>query len=584
MSWNLISINSNYKEVQNSIERSDYESLLKNAETIQQGIQNIRRSLNTLTAPLGVVSYEDEIEKIDTFMGYYEDYSQSIRDISFALAPFNEYLNSFINNTSIRKSNEGYLSLSQEGVSYLDKLSEITNRSIFYNKGIEKQKRVINSIKDNSLPPLPEFIYKELQKVNKYIQDLDSINQDTEIYSLIPYLLGNLKPTSYLILIADNTRPAPIGGDISAYSVLTFQNGGIQAVEVKSIDDITDFQKEISDEILKKINARRFRYKSKDDLKVSDISSIENIEEFSKVAEVIFEDVKNFKINNVIVLSLESFEEIIRIINENGSEINISGTELDSELLTKIQELQTGNESLESKHELIAELTATILNNILNFWKEHPGKIKQRIDSLLYNEKIKFYSNIPQVFEAYEFEEVYDADTYFVPGLMVTDPKVVYTDKYPNTTLILETEISEDLKIKNNLNISFPSIGSSQEVSVCLPDTIRISSIKIEEGLLLRSRINTSENQLCAVAQILNETEFKISWEDETFFVTEGEPVNISLGIGNINGTRTELDHIIRADRSLIVKNENGEIVSSDFGSIELIEKDFIKKLTITKR
>ncbi len=586
---NIITISPAYQNSTSAIENSNFEDLNYESERIIENIRNIRESLTTLKIPGNIVSYSDEIDRVNTFLEYYEDYAEGIADISYSLMPYNEYLEELENNTALRKSNEGFLSLSSEGKSYSDILSEINNRSIYYDKGLEKVNRTINSIEENALPPLPQFISTQLQKVNSYLTDLKELDLRTKSYLLLPELLGNKEPITYLIFITDNTKPSPVGGSIASLAALTFQEGGLASVQVRSIDSVEIDRNSLNEDLLRSINARRFNYKNNENLNASDIGSIENAEEFFEASSSIFENLIGSDIDVVVTLNIEAFQELVSKLREANQQVLVGGVDFtNGEVLALIRDSQVGNESIESKNNIISELSASIINNGLTFSKNHHNDFEKLISTYLDNENMRIYSKNPLLNDLFNNSKeisILDSGTYLIPGILSEDPKVVFLDKYPNTTLSLETDIAEDLKIKNKLRISFPNIGSSQEISICLPDTIRISSIIINNEFIPneRTRININGNEICVVGNAITESAFELEWMDESLFSTDGSEVTLSFGIGNINGARTELDHVIRAERGLSVKLENGEEISSDFGKVEILNKDLVKKLIITR-
>ncbi len=426
--------------------------------------------------------------------------------------------------------------------------------------------------------------------MNTYLIDLQNLSERTGLYLMLPDLLGNAEPTTYLIFIADNTRPSPVGGDLAAFSLITFQNGGIQSAQVRSIDDLEINPDDLTEELLSRVNVRRFRYIDNEEFKVGDLSTIENFEDFSKFARELLGNNLNTEIDEVAVVNIESFSDYISILNESNLDIVIGGTDFnDGDLLSLINETQIGNDSLESKHNIIAELSALIIHNSFNLWKNNSNTFENYIAQNILTEKIRFNSSDLEINErinsAAGLINLDEQDTFIIPSIYVEDPKVVKNDVYPNATLSLETRISDDLKIKNTLKMTFPNIGSRQEVSVCFPDNIRLSSVIINESIvpIARQRVNIDGNLICASAEIINETEFEVEWEDETFFATENEVINYSIGIGNVNGARTELDHVIVADRSLSITDSEGEPISSEFGSIELVNRDLVKEFVITR-
>ncbi|MCA9381284.1 hypothetical protein KC678_03395, partial [Candidatus Dojkabacteria bacterium] len=154
-----------------------------------------------------------------------------------------------------------------------------------------------------------------------------------------------------------------------------------------------------------------------------------------------------------------------------------------------------------------------------------------------------------------------------------------------NTTLSLETTIKSDFKIANTLVVTFPSIGTSEDISVCLPETVRLSSISIDENTIPseRTKVNISDDEVCIVGQSLGETTLGFSWEDEAFASPENESLSLTMGIANVNGARTELDHVINFDRGLEVIVDGQNLGTNGLGSKVVLDNDIVKNITINR-
>lgn len=582
---NLVELYPSFEAIEASLETNDFETIKSETDVISQSINNISDSLATLKIPSSILNYEDEVGEIDQFLEYYNDTSEGLSNVSQALAPYNQYIREFENNLTLRKSNDGYLSLSSEGKSYIDLLGEIENNEIFYDKGIEIVNRSIRQVSENTLPRMPEFLEKEFIKFNEFVLSLSDLSDTTSFYLSLPDLLGNSKPVTYMLIVLDNTRPTPIGGEISSYALVTIQEGGIRSIELKSAESLNLLNYEFTESNIREINARRFGFKTTNNAKITDFESIADEEIFLNSITRAISSSTDVNIDAVGVITLESFSDLISNIENDVSVNGISFK--DSDVLTSLVDAQLGNESVENKKETISELFAAILPEIINSWQSNHSNIENVVSKLLENNSVSFQSTDRDLGNILNNKiDVKNSDTYINVGLISTDPKIVNTQTYPNITLTLETTITNEFKIINNLSVRFPNIGSSSEVSVCLPDSVRLSSIVIDSEVIPieRSRLNINGDEICAVAQVINETQMNVYWEDETYFATTSDKLNLTFGITDVNGARTELDHVVKADREILVADSEGIEINPNLGSIEILNHDIIKNLIISRR
>ncbi|MCA9386607.1 hypothetical protein KC669_01090 [Candidatus Dojkabacteria bacterium] len=589
ISRHAITVSTQLPGLNETFEAKKYDVGYVQAQEISNSFSQIENILPKYKGAAKLVSYDSELDDIKSFISFYSDFSEGLQNIFYALAPFNQYLKDFENNTVLRKSSDGYLSIESPGKDYVNNLAEIENRSVFYEKGIQKLEKAQSSIKDNTLPVLPNQIRNLFMSTNEDILEYANVKQKTKVITVIPSMVGVDKPTTYLFLILDNTRISPLGGEIAGYALITLQNGGIVDIEVKSVDDIEIDKEILSDENLREINKRRFINLQPDDVRVSSFGSISNLLELDQtLSESLWEEYFGVRIDALGTIQLEALQQM----SSSLQNLMVQGIQLNPEnFLSDITRAQAGNESVAYKHEVITEVFANIFHETLNKINSNTREIMLSIEKMASEDMLHLVA-INQGFtdfinqnDLYD-NSVYRANTYMVPGILIEDPKVVNSTSYINTTLSLETKVKGDFSVENSLLVTFPSVGSSQEISICLPETVRLSSIKIDEGTIPseRSKVNISEDEICIVGRSLGETTFGFSWEDETFKNTESDSINFTMGIGNVNGARTELDHIIEFERGLQVNVDGQTLEANGLGSKVVLNNDVVKNIIINRQ
>ncbi|MCA9381559.1 hypothetical protein KC678_04805, partial [Candidatus Dojkabacteria bacterium] len=441
VSRHAITISTEMPNLNSAIQNRKYDDGYENAKNISNSFEQVEKILPRYNQAAKLVSYDEELDDAKSFVGFYKEFVNGVQDVLYALSPINNYFKSFENNTVIRKSNDGYLSLEGQAKDYTNILAELENRDVFYEKGIQKIEKSQSSIKDNQLPLLPNQIKKLFVNLNEDILGYTNIQEQTQGLTSSPGILGLDNPVTYLFMILDNTRITPLGGEISGYALITVQNGGITQVKVDSIEDVSFKNSLLSEDDLREINKRRFSNLEKDEVVPASFGSVANLSELNNImSESMWEDYLGTNIDAFGTIQLETLEKITGSLD---GDINVQGINLQSDtFLADLVRAQSGNESISYKHEIISETFASVFNQALNTVKTNLNSIITSLETAAHNDMLHIVA-LNQPFTDFlrqndlSDSSVYRANTYLVPGIMLEDPKIVNSTQYLNTTLSL---------------------------------------------------------------------------------------------------------------------------------------------------
>ncbi len=565
LSRNLLIIQPEYERAKDSAGSANFQELNGSMGKIDEALTSTVELLDRYEFVTEFASLENEFSSIKKLTDSYRLLVDGVTDISYGLEPYNEYLDLFENNTQLRSGTDGYLSIAQPGVNYSDVLGEIQIREAFINNGIEKADKAIEQIKVYDYSVLPPKLASRVKSLNAEILSFQEGLAGLQNYRYIPEILGVGEPKTYLILALDNTRLTPIGGDISAFAQITMSNGSIQEITVKSIDDVTLTTSSLDTLTLDEINNRRYSLKDSGTIKSTDLATIGNYDKFSNTIATLWQESFGAEIDGVMTMNLNAFEDFIESSESEDLAI-VGGIEFSDKnaLLANIKAAQSGNANLVSKRSVIAQLFAALLNQSFDFLTDKNSEILLDLNSSAKNQNMAVSipeQDIKDYIEQSDLnmQKLYDSESYVSVGINVEDPKIVSFDRYPSVNLALKTLITEEYQLNNELTVVFPNYGTTQEVSVCLPSNTLLNTISVDAATIPEQRVtvNSTEDEVCVVAQVLAETQLNLTWSVESYFAADATDVDLNLAVAKVRGSNTTIDYSVSTEAGVEIKGVN---------------------------
>lgn len=586
---NLATINSELKILDQAINTFDSKNVNVSSKRIINSISELEKSYSTLRPSLSLITLGDELETVVSLTNAYKQILEGFEDISYATEPTMDYLSQLVNNTQLRNTTSTYLSTINPGLNYSSNLDDAESRVSFIDSGLRKIEQGLNTINTINITALPSFVEDYLNQIKNQFNENSGIKKNSDLNEYIPSLLGKGEANNVVLLLLDNSRPAPIGGDIAAFANARILNGSIQEITVLSLSQASFNLKSIDQTDLDLINSNRFINKTIADVTIADLSSLTDLSEFNSLAKDIWIDSFNFTPDTFITMNLSAAENLSNLISQTDS-IEIKGVNFSNgSLLNNIAGTILGSESLNDRKDTLAQLLSHIINKSLNTIITNPSDLLNLIQQDIENGNIGIYAG-QNKFQRYvknnnlDFSGIKQSQSFFDLSYAVYDPKVTNTTRFANVSFDLDSFIRSDLNIQNTISITFPNLGTTQEISVCLPKNTTISSVIPDNNLIpsLRTAINTKAEKICAVFQSVSETQARLTWVSSTG-LTE-EDTEISFGIGLAGGAINSGDMQISGEQSVQLNFENTVFTSGQNTGIfsGAIEKDLIEKIKLT--
>ncbi|MEO6729309.1 MAG: DUF4012 domain-containing protein, partial [Candidatus Dojkabacteria bacterium] len=361
----LLLIIPEYQSLESNIINSRLDLVSGNADKIKNSLSNIDTVLDRFEVPARVIALGKNYTEVKKGIDAFKLYADGVSNISYAAAPFYDYLNNFKNNTQLRAGSDSYLAVANNGSDYSEYLKEMDIRSPFLNLGkdkIDKSSELAGKV-DSTL--YPGFIQGRFNQLTKSIEESQKwANSSTSIENIAD-LLGYKSTKVYLFLLLDNTRLKPIGGDVASFALVTVNKGSITDIVVNSATDFAPDMSAVTAADLKEINNRKYTYKTAANLTLSDIGNVSDFNEYQSIVKKVFGSSFKKEIDGVSILNYSTLDEIIKSIS-NGRKFEVNNIDFaQGNFLTNLISVQDNNESLASKYRLSTQLLAYTFNSFL---------------------------------------------------------------------------------------------------------------------------------------------------------------------------------------------------------------------------
>ncbi len=485
---------------------NDVNSLELNLEKFIDSAKELQFVLGQTGWIFQLIGLKDQYE---SFMNFNEKLNEIVFDFSKLVKPVNLFVTSLKsqrNNISLTLASDSYLSINATGIGikeYLDQIENDSQNVSIYHSSIQKNLKELKSI-SYQVPVIGEFLFNSFNKINSiYDQSIKNFN-----LSLVSELLGNNREQTHLIILADNLRPKPMGGDVAGLILVTFNNGAITSIVAKPISEVNFDFSFIGSKEIDTINLTKFTQVDKQTFSFSDIMYDITDNFFDTTAKII-STVYNKKINNIFVINLSSLIEVSKNL-----EIEV---DVDNTLIRGAEDIvksQDANFSLKSRHKSITVYGSKVLYYLYDSLLKGNLGVLANIDGLLRSRDIQLLGSnkIKSYFDISSYENLIKYDTFLNVYLGVEDSLYNSPTKLPVLSHAYSAEVTKNLSETAKLLLRLPNLGISSELSLCMNANISNSNIKILDFPNIKTSINEFQNIKCIVFKITNENQITIEY------------------------------------------------------------------------
>lgn len=533
-----------YESLEVNIKSGKLSEIEGNAQRISTSAENIEGVLNRfewLTSALRLNRNYNEVIKSLQVVKIYAD---GIEDVGYGVAPLQSYLNEFKNNTQVRAGTDSYLTVSNPGQDYSPILQELKTREPYINLGVDKIKKGNEEINKIDLSLLPSFLQTRINSFKKSFADNQDWANKIKGAGYLSDLLGFQQTRVYLVLLFDNTRLKPVGGELASYMLITMNKGSVGDVIIQTPADVAFDLTAMDSNTLNMINARKFTLKNAQTVNINDFGSIRDFNEYSAALKEVFQSKYQRQIDGVVALNYNTLEALIKKLSKD-QKFEVNGVNFaEGSFLSNLISVQDSNESIASKYRISTRIMASLFNSMLTDLNGNLPSIMEIMDEELVKDDVLVSAENLEYSEFIEEEDldsgaISEANAYYSVGISIDDQKLVNSNRYSDVILDTKINFNRDGGEGYELNLNFPESRTTQEISVCLPPRVPNSAISFGNFPAERVVINSLSLEKCVVFKALSESQLKLSWSITDPAATASGEYTTDVGIGKVRGTST---------------------------------------------
>ncbi len=560
------------------IQSNDFVALEATTSRVTQLVGENEQMLGRLrdvTAILGTAPlFEDALE----INGSYKLMADGAAELSFATRPLGDYLNSYTNNLRYRGNADNYIGIGNTS-SYGASLSLLRERSAFLDTGKEKLSlgiEALRSLGDDN------FFSQYLGSINsKIISEAERVDDFADAIYYLPEILAVDSEKRYLIMLLDNTRPMPLGGEIAAVAELAVKEGAIVDAKVVTAESI-----DLSAQSLPTFTSEIYATKSPE----VNFSSLDETNDNLILADALDSAWRSYygtELNGVVLITTSGLEAMLP---ERGSEqfVNVEGVDFDNtNLISKLNALQ-GSAGAARRNDLLAQLLAhTLVSNLDSLTTAFDDVVRDlaalnRAENLLFTAADPALT--PLVLESgtdgQQSNREADVNLEFY---VVADPRISNADRYPNLTQSSLVEIAADGTILYESVLRFPSVNNISSAIACLPAIA--TNIEVVGFTTTEYSVKKVSDGICLNLPTSGINEVALKWQVSTLARDNENEYNLSLAFSKPTGIdmTSNVEVQLASNLDLTALEPQVSVVANQFGLTENLSQDQIINLYITK-
>ncbi len=578
---NSFFISNSIDSIQQALARQDIRTIESETKNMSNLLLETDDMLHRFDGLAGVVAAGDYVSSIHDLLETYNNFAEGISNIAYAAVPLQDYLDSYSSNVRFRPSSENYLSTTP-GTDYSIYLDDLNTRKVYADLGAELLEQAKREIAIKQVAFLPGPLQQLVDNFNTQLIDIANLADYAGVTTYSADILGARFNRTYLVLLLDNARPMPIGGNLSAYMLVTLQNGSISDIRVQAIDDFTPDLSDLPEYALDAINLNS--YNQITNVGLRDLARIGQTGIFTDVVRDVWSDSFGLNIDSVVMLDLEAVEGLLSAVGD----VDVEGqTVTSNNVLSILQSLQSQNETINRRNDVSAQMLAQLTDSGLAKYSTSFLSIIEQLSLSAGKKSIVVGRNDLDLNDIIESEQLYGdvAITTDMPirFSLVADDQLVSPNKYPSFFENIEIQINEDSSMNVRLLAKFPAVGNISEAVLCLP--LVAKEVTVTGVPSTRVRTRQDNNLKCSIVDIVNETEISYEWDTVQFESSENSEYNLSIGVSKLAGSQIQSNIEISLASNLSF-SEIRPSVTSLGGRVAITEellKDQIIELDITK-
>lgn len=469
----------------------------------------------------------------------WQQVSDSTQRLASGMGGLQSYLNSYKNNIRLRGTSDNLLAVNEPS-SYA---SELTKAQI--NPAIidTDRARIVTAKQTlgNVAQTLPGFLRSWGQETTgALLSAADKVYNFADVANYGGEMLGKDNARNYFVAILDNSRPTPLGGTVAAFAVLSVKDGAVLTAQVQPLEAATINVSNLPAYLISELNMTQFAPIARPSF--ADLAYLRNVDDFSDAVKHVWRQQFNTEIDLVVTFNLNTLGDWTQLF----ADLQLEQQPVNStNLLRTIQLLQASSSTVARRHDLIAQLTASLIEQTSI---QLPTKFYAFLDVVSKNAVNK---NVQIGNSNFQFNNVVSTNPLLQGKFVDTeahataffsyDQRIANADKFASVSLAQIINLSLDSTLKGqNYYLKFPNLSNIDFVSICTSNFI--AKFFVLEFPMDRLKVNRGSQDTCYVMDIVGEISINATWESVAFDQLGTRQYNVTVGIGKQSGVDITAD------------------------------------------
>jgi UDP-glucuronate decarboxylase len=512
--------------LQQSLAQNQYAIVNSSSARMATALSENTAAINQLEGVFNLLAAKQMHQSLQAKTQALAEIADSSAKLAAGLAGVDSYLAAYQNNLSFRPVADNMLNLTI-GSSY-----DMSNISKLDPAVVEAMRTRIDRLKATASGQLigwPDVVNDHYQTLTQNIlQAASRTYSSVDISEHVNDVLANGSTRTYFIALLDNARPMPLGGDITAYALLTIKDGAIINAQVQPFSSVSPATTSLPAYLQAQINLTR--WETATTFNLADLAYLTDINDFSAAIKSEWKRRNSVDIDVVMTLNLTAAAEWVSLFPN----LDIEQQPVNAEnLLRSIQLLQTNNDTIVRRHDIQAQLLAKLLEATSTNLRAEFYDLIQLTSKHYQSKNIQIANNNLSINKLL-ISTTQNADLILTPYL-IADARTINPDRFPALTMVQIVDINERLSfIGRSYYLKFPSTTSIDYVAICTnAAVINFSFVNLPTT---RSKTQRQGDKTCYMANVVNEIDINSLWNSAPIDINPASEYNMTLGVGKPSG------------------------------------------------
>lgn len=449
-----------YNNLQTAVKQENPENLSQISSTIAESQDDLAK----LEFIFDFIGKKDTYKSWQILLTNTHLYLGNLERINTALSPWRGFTTQFEPGFVERLDGRTYLSV-DSSKNYADYFNQMYSARSEFTTSLSANKELLPEIKTGiaSLPfELETKINTEFEKLFAVDAELEVL---AEIYTNIPLLSGKDSTKHYFVVLQDEQRYTPGGGELVGLLHFEVANGSIINVSAKNLAEYYQAAPNFNERALEELKLSAEKIITSSNARFQDIALISDQKVLMQNLKAFLAGIEKVEPDLLIMVNSNTVKELIGeaglpFQRETINSVNYSGL---------IEKSLAGNATVSGRNEVLLGLLAKVFEGRLNDLDGFAEQINPALSNAISGNELRFYTNNLS-FNKMLAQLIPDkaGDNFISLGLSYDNKNISLQDE-PVLTLSGKLNYAVDLSSKADIVLGVSGGESLGYVTACLP-------------------------------------------------------------------------------------------------------------------